>query len=449
MKKKLIPNIDKLVELSEAMLIVLLGYIELAIYKLNYNITFPNIDELLWYVRSKVFWDKMVDFDFSGLIQSAQPGITVYWFAGFLMEPIPKDSYVFSLIENIMNAFSEKNIDYNNFVNLNNANTYALYQNTSFLFNAPLFLLMTIFYIFFYFLLRKLGFNKKIAIMSLVFLTTNIYLTYWTTPADKMLVIFSMLSLLTFLVHADQKKTKKYLILSATFGAFAVLSKISAFFIIPFLFIANVYYALPINASKMKEILNDWIVWILVFVIVCIIFLPTIIVFPQEAYALVFKPRTVYETGYSAASYIERASVFADTFRIFASSSILRSLVYSLVFSAAILTISATSKKYRKVYDFTPKKHFKIIAAYVIFFILMVTVISKNHDIRQMSPAIAAMSVIAAVLLNNAVHAINKKLNCRNGHVMAMIVILAISVQFVSVLLGGISDFKSMISFYF
>jgi hypothetical protein len=384
-----------------------------------------------------VFWDKILELDFSGLIQSAQPGITVYWFTGFLVAFIPKDGVAFSLLINIFKAFREQNINYNNFVNLNNANTYAFYQDTSFLFNAPLFLLLTIFYILFYFLLRKIGFNRIISGLSLLLLTTNMYLAYWTTPADKMLVIFSVLSLLTFLVYMDQKPRKKYLALSAIFGALAVLSKISALFIIPFFFSAYVFYVWPLNIAKVKIILKDLSIWALIFFIVCVVFLPTIVVFPGEVYSLIFRPSTVYETNYGIAAYVNRTDAFSEVFGMISASSIVRSLVLSFVFSAIVLSVSVPYKKYRKILDFTPCKHTITITIFILAFILMVTLVSKNHDIRQMSPAFAMLSIVVAVGVYNAIGIIKKRLNIQNEYIYLLVISLIAGIQLASIFHGG------------
>ena len=88
--------IEKYIELIILLAIIFSGAVSLAVFKEANSATFLNLDEMLWYSRSSIFWNKMCEFDFSGLVQSLQPGVTVYWFTGFLMKFIDFDFKDFS-----------------------------------------------------------------------------------------------------------------------------------------------------------------------------------------------------------------------------------------------------------------------------------------------------------------------------------------------------------------
>ncbi|MFZ2970727.1 MAG: glycosyltransferase family 39 protein, partial [Minisyncoccia bacterium] len=254
-----LPNYKKWAEFITVLFVVLSGFCMTAFYKLNNFFTFPNLDELLWQTRSRIFWDKILQFDFSGLIQSAQPGITVYWFTGFMMKFIDFD---FNYVNVLIAEKVSEGLTFNDVMNVNDQDVFRIYERVSFLFNLPLFLLTAVFFISFYYLLRKIGFNRVVSLFSLYFLVTNIFLTYWTTPSDKMLDIFMTLSLLTFLVYMNRRPKKKYLILSAVFGAWAALSKLTGLFVIPFYFFAYIFYVWPLNRTKLKVIFKDAFLWV-------------------------------------------------------------------------------------------------------------------------------------------------------------------------------------------
>lgn len=415
-------NYQKLEEFVAVMVIIFSGFVVTAIVKLNNFFTFPSLDEMLWHHRSSVFWDKILNFDFSGLIQSAQPGITVYWFTGFMMKFIDFD------FNDVMRRIAEKEaegFDFNHAINNNEQAVYLAYETISFAFNVPLMLLIVGFFISFYYLMRKLGFNRVISSFALLFLTTNSFLSYWNTPSDKMLNIFITLSFLTILVFLNKLGGRKYLYLSAVFGAWAVLSKLSAFFILPFYLLIFVFYAWPINKKKIKLIAKDYSSWILIFIVISIIFLPTIITNPHEVYNLIFRSEYVIEENYGVGNYTNR--VFFDYLKSF-SFVIIGYMAQASSLSLLAYFIINFKKEYRRVFDALPKKIINIIGLYIILFFIMVTLISKNHDIRFMSPAFVVLNIISAVGLYGVFELIMQKIKLDNENKKVFYVLMFIVV---------------------
>ena len=415
-------NYQKLEEFVAVMVIIFSGFVVTAVVKLNNFFTFPSLDEMLWHYRSSVFWDKILNFDFSGLIQSAQPGITVYWFTGFMMKFIDFD------FNDVMRRIAEKEaegLDFNHAINNNEQAVYLAYETISFAFNVPLMLLTVGFFISFYYLMRKLGFNKVISSFALLFLTTNSFLSYWNTPSDKMLNIFITLSFLTILVFLNKLGGRKYLYLSAVFGAWAVLSKLSAFFILPFYLLIFVFYAWPINKKKIKLIAKDYSSWILIFIAMSIIFLPTIITNPHEIYNLIFGSEYVIEENYEIGNYMNR--VFFEYLKSF-SFVIIGYMAQASSLSLFAYFIINFKKEYRRVFDALPKKIINIIGLYIILFFIMVTLISKNHDIRFMSPAFVVLNIISAVGLYGVLELIMQKIKLDNENKKVFYVLIFIVV---------------------
>ncbi len=385
------------------MTIIFSGFVTVAIFKINNFWTFASLDEMLWHQRSGIFWDKILELDFSGLIQSAQPGITVYWFTGFMMKLINFD---FSDVSRRIAEADANGLDFNAVTNANDMAIYQAYENISFAFNVPLFLLLAAFFISFYYLLKKLGFNRVIASFSLLFMTTSIYLHYWVTPSDKMLNVFMTLSFLTILIHLTRKTDKKYLIASAVFGAWAVLSKLSALFILPFYFLIFIYYKWPLDKEKIKLIIKNYFLWIAIFVFISIIFLPSIITNPGEVYNLVFNSNYVFEQSYSAGSYASR--VVFDYARLF-SFAVVGYMTQISALSLIFYLFLKSKKKYKNVFSGFSQKHTRAIGAYIILFVIMVTLVSNNHDTRFMSPAFVMLNVFSAMGVFGAVEVMAKK----------------------------------------
>ncbi|MDD3190215.1 MAG: hypothetical protein PHI66_00780 [Candidatus Pacebacteria bacterium] len=433
----------KIEEFFSVIITIVAGFFTVAFFKLNNSFAFFNLDEMLWHSRSKIFWDKMLNYDFSGLIQSAQPGITVYWFAGFLVRFIDNfDPY------RIKAAIAEKEaigLDFN-FINENNQALYAANRTISFVFNVPLILDLFIFFILFYYLLRKVGFNKIISYFSLFFLSTNIYLAYWTTPSDKMLNIFMTLSFLCFLVFILEKGGRKYFYLSAVLGALAVLSKLSALFLFPFYLMISLIEAGKMNKEKIICIFKDYSLWLSVFVVVCVIFLPTIIFFPGEVYNLVFHPsNTIYETGYAPLSYLERLWEFFNLFvtLIITSNLATASSIFFLVF-----LFMYPKRRFSNFLEGVPDKTVRVMSAYFLLFCLMVTIISNNHDIRFMAPAFVIMSVFSAIGLYMLAKFVTNKLNISEKmFYLAAVAIITMANMFSLITSGSV--FEDAINKYF
>ena len=265
--------------------IILIGLFFLSYFKIKHQMTFSNLDELLWMYRSRFFIDRILSGDFSNLIQSSQPGIMAMWLIGPFMKII---NYDFVSISNFISELNNSGIPYN-IINDNDYQIYSNYKELSFLLNIPIFSVIFLFIFSLYYLLRKLGFNKWAVIFSLLLIVTTPYYIYFTTPTDKLVGIFSTLSILSLLVYAGNKGGKKFLFASAILCSWAALTKISALFLVPFgLFILVVYkyyYCKDEAVSRLygdiKNIIKDYFFWLITFLATSVIFLPTIVTDPS------------------------------------------------------------------------------------------------------------------------------------------------------------------------
>lgn len=420
-------NYRKLEEFVILQIVILSGLATSAVFKLNNFKTFPNLDELLWHPRSRIFWDKMLAWDFSGLVQSAQPGITVYWFTGFLMKYINFD---FAFLGRMINDYAVRGLDWNAIVNANDPAIYELYKTVSFAFNFPMIFLTVIFYILFYYLLKKLDFNKIVALFSVLLVADNIFFVYWNTPSDKMVDIFLVLSFLTFLVYVTGKGGNKYFYLSSVLGAWAVLSKLSALSIIPFYFFVSVIYSVPLSKNKLLSIMKSYLRWAAIFIVVCIIFLPSIVIHPAEVYGL-FYNSSVFESNYTATGYVARLK---DYSWIFFNVTMLYPPAW---FSLAIYIVLSIKKKYKDKFMRLPLQNIRIMAAFILYFAIIVMVASQNHDTRFMSPVFILISVISASGLYVAVEILRENIKLSEKVYISVFLVLVMS-NFFSIFSSGL-----------
>ena len=182
---------EKIKDILLIFTIILIGVLFLSFFKIKHSMTFINLDELLWMFRSRFFMDGILNLDFSNLIQSSHPGIMVMWAVGPFMEIL---NYDFNSIAGFIKDLNASGVGYN-VINERNQELFDNYREISFLFNIPILTTIFLFIFSLYYLLRKLAFNKWAVIFSVLLVVTTPYYIYFTTPTDKFVGIFSILSL--------------------------------------------------------------------------------------------------------------------------------------------------------------------------------------------------------------------------------------------------------------
>ncbi|MDF1498210.1 MAG: hypothetical protein P1P85_02555 [Patescibacteria group bacterium] len=377
--------------------ITFIGVVFLLFFNLKHSMTFVNLDELLWMYRSRFFIDGILNFEFSNLIQSSQPGIMVMWAVGPFMKIV---NYDFHLIVSFIDNLNDSGVGYN-IINARDEVLYNNYKSLSFLLNIPIFSIIFFFICFLYYLLKKLQFNKWAIIFFMLLIVTTPYYIYFTTPTDKLVGIFSVLSLLSLLVYASGKGNRKFFIFSAVLGSWAVLTKMSALFLIPFVLFILIFYKLDFVAyfrknisllclcGDMKSIIKNYLIWIVIFFINSIIFLPTIISNPQFVMSLIVKEgsmRTVVDN--------HNILIGLDIILTYLSDSFLLSfnLFVIIIFFAFLVLIIWRIKNKIKV-----NKEVLVLVVYFFSFFVYVVLFSKIYSFRYLVPILIVFQIIAGV----------------------------------------------------
>ena len=371
--------------------IIFTGIIFLSAFKVKHSIGFMNLDEFLWMYRSRFFMDRILSWDFSGLIQSAQPGIMVMWFAGPFMKII---DYDFSNIQRMIEELG-KSGGYN-VINDTGLNYYAGYEYISFLFNIPIVFLMVAFITVSYLFIRKMGICRRAALLSMILVATSPYYIFFTTPTDKLVGIFAVTSLLSLLIHAQKKGKVKFLIISGFFGSWAALTKMSALFLVPFSVLVIFYMKLGAKGlSEKKELfgrirrsLGEFAIWLSVFFVTSIVFLPTIITDPGQVKKLFLgetSSRLVAESG--SLSFLGPISRYlGDSFWLSFNIFVI------IVFLSFLFLIIKGNRN-----NMNLSKEIKVLYYFVFLFFLSVGLFGKEYSFRYLVPALMIFQIISGL----------------------------------------------------
>ena len=417
---------EKIKDILLVFIIILIGLLFLSYFKIKHQMTFTNLDELLWMYRSRFFIDGILNADFSNLIQSSQPGIMVMWLIGPFMKII---NYDFISISNFISELNNLGIPYN-IINGNNYQIYSDYKELSFLLNIPIFSAIFLFIFSLYYLLKKLSFNKWAIIFSLLLITTTPYYIYFTTPTDKLVGIFSTLSILGLLVYADNKGGRKFLLASAILCSWAVLTKISALFLAPFSLLVLVVYkycrrrneALPRLYNGIKNIIKDYFLWLITFLTTSIIFLPTIITNPYSILKFFTKESSERVIAASPASY-DLFLNFKIAFAYLSDSFLLSFNLFVIVIFIAFICLIIQKVKSKTEAD----KRVVILIIYCLSFFAFVTLFSKTYSFRYLVPLLIVFQIVAGIGIyefSSIIAEKNKTINKNITYLFAAVFIL-------------------------
>lgn len=375
--------------------IIMCGFFFMLFFKMRNSFSFLNLDEFLWMYRSRIFMDRIMEMDLGHLIQSAQPGIMVMWLAGPFMKLVDFD---FSKIADLIKTLNDTG-GYN-VINDPTRNYYSGYELLSFLFNVPMVLSMLGFVVLMNYFLRRVGFEKRSAFLSILLIVTTPYYVFFTTPADKLVGIFSVLSLLSLLVYAKESGRRKYLIFSALAASWAALTKLSALFMAPFTFFVLFAYGMDrkkisdLKALKRRayNVSRDFLLWLSVFMVSNVIFLPTIIVNPAAVHKLFFGEKSFggFLQNNEDLSFFETiAKYFNDPFLL--SFNLFVMVVFAAFFSLIVRGFG---------YKIDIRKDILFMCFFMITFFFFTAAFSKAYSFRYLVPALILLQVIAGAGFN-------------------------------------------------
>ncbi|MBW6440683.1 glycosyltransferase family 39 protein [Patescibacteria group bacterium] len=412
-------------------IILFVGIFFVVYFKTKHAMNFLNLDELLWMYRSRFFMDDILSLQFSNLIQSSQPGVMVMWAVGPFMRII---NYDFNIIVNLISELNVSGVGYN-IINSSTENQqiYHNYRGLSFLFNIPIVAIMTSFILALYYLLRRLLFNKWQITFSLLLIVTTPYYVYFTTPTDKFVGMFSTISILCLIIYLGKKGGKLFLVMSAVLGSWAVLSKMSSLFLLPFVFFAIIYYSNTFNLlfhrvnqisgvkrfiNELRHILCIYLAWILVFILTSIIFLPTIITNPRSVWSLLSREssqRAIVENHNSFIGTKVLFSYLTDDFLL--SFNVFVILIFIVYFCLILRKIKD------KIYK---EKETVVLYLYFLSFFIFIILFSKTYSFRYLVPVLIIFQIVAGLGIYEIVNLFIKKNNIKDKRLIYYWAILSV-----------------------
>lgn len=193
-------------------------------------------DERLWLTRSPIFFEALLDQNWTQTYQAPHPGVTTMWVSGFSMH----------LFRTMQMGFGD-----------------VLMSG-----RLPIALITSGAILIVYLIIARI-FNKKIAFLSAVLMALDPFFIANSRfiHLDAMLTIFMLLSVLTFFAYLNEPHKKYLLMVTGFFAGLALLTKLPALFLIlfiPFIMLVwclwkqytssgNLY---PVNSSVLRKMMS-------------------------------------------------------------------------------------------------------------------------------------------------------------------------------------------------
>jgi len=205
-------------KISFPLILFLLAFLPRAIYSVARS--------TLWHPRAHQFIQAVLKRNWGATLLAPHPGVTTMWLAGIANE----------LGSAFIPDFDQQLLHQQMAVEL-----------------LPLALVISLAIVLAYFLLSRV-FNRQVASVASLLLALDPFHIHIskTLHVDALMSVFVMISALWVLVYIGQGKQNRwpYLVLSGVFAGLALLSKISALFLVP-------YLLLCLGAWKLSEVLNS------------------------------------------------------------------------------------------------------------------------------------------------------------------------------------------------
>lgn len=333
-----------------------------------------NTDVWKWKARAYDFGSGISSGQLGKTLQMYHPGVTLMWIGGVGVK-----------INNIYSTVINKSLSADNDISV----IFQLDFIQKFLIVSVIgFVLATVFYV-----LRNI-FDLKFAFLAIFLLSFEpFYLALTRVFHLEGLVSTFMLASVVWLYYyfLDTNNTKR-LVVSAVFGGFAVLTKTSAIFLIPFCGLTSIIYTFR-NGKQVKEIIRafskTFFTWLFVVIATFFVFWPALWVEPVEVF------KTLYQG-------IAQVGVEGDHIQYYFGKLVgnpgptfyfvvlaFKSSVYLLLgFVGALIFRRKLAKEYRQFLDF--------LLIFIFFYFIQLIIPSKKLD-RYLLPALVIMSLVSSV----------------------------------------------------
>jgi len=265
---------------EQKIIILMLGLLMVNFFGFGlYHLTkFETVDEHFWkYKRIGKYWEGvklgLKDGHWKKTHINDKPGVTVAILSGvgLIFEPNPE----------LHRNRDPKDTDNENYTIYRQEQTERL----NFLFRFPILLFSTLILPLFYWLIKQFA-NKKIALLSTIFISTSPILIGMSQIINPDALLWSFAGLAVFSFFALLKRQKReFLLLACLFSGLALLSKYTANILFPFFLMvifSKAYFDETISNSKttfnlyLKKQFNNFLIVFISSSLIFIFFLPAI-----------------------------------------------------------------------------------------------------------------------------------------------------------------------------
>jgi 4-amino-4-deoxy-L-arabinose transferase-like glycosyltransferase len=326
--------------------------------------TFLTADEKNWIGRSFEFVRAFHDLRFNDMLQTTHPGVTTLWVSGLAV-------VVKSMISHVQ--FADMNLIY--FV-----------KTTQFSIALLNSLAIPFIFIFLLLLLK----NRFLSVLATLFIAFDPFIVGYSrvVHVDVLMGSFLTLAVLASMLYAKYL-TRPWLIASAVLSVLAILTKVPAIFILPFIVVALAVY----NPKKLfiwdfwKDRIRDASIWVLLGVVITLLIWPALLWVPNPAGNILVLNRDITEAAATPHDSNEDYNLDATHYPY---ALLDRSNPITLI-GACIGVIGIIVLISRKK---TPKE-LLLVCIYMAGFLVMMTLGAKKGD-RYIIPSFFALDILAA-----------------------------------------------------
>lgn len=362
------------IDLAVATGIMLLG----AVPRLLNLGLFMTADEKNWIGRSYEFIRAFLDFRFNDMLQTTHPGVTALWTIG---------SAVFA--KAWLSGIPFINENFFHFIKAAQFSVAALVTVT-----LPLI----------YFLLLRLFRQRLVAGIATVLIALDPFLIGYSRVAhvDALLAHFLFIAALCSMLYVREDYRRGWLLASGITTALALLTKVPAIFVLPFLGLLVLTNQPPTALRAMAVArARDLTIWLLVVVVLFVMLWPAMLWVPDpKGNALVLKR----DISWAATTPHDAVEDYSLNVWHYPAALLSRSTPVTLVgtvAAAALLCGMAVSAQLRSTRSFLPRGEVRVwwwTVAYIFFFVVMMTLGAKKGD-RYILPVWPTLDLLTAGFL--------------------------------------------------
>jgi hypothetical protein len=251
---------------------------------------YPVSRPLQWYFRSAEFFQAILCGDWAGTLFSEHPGVTVMWLSGTAL-------WGWYGLQSLVGPAPPSPLETEGYAFVDRVAVGVL----------PLALVVALGIVWGWHLLRRL-FDERVAwVAALLWALDPFYLANTKVlHLDATLSTLMVLSALWMLIYLHERRPRQ-LVVSAVLGGLAVLTKVSALFLIPFLglcLLVDHFSSLqfPISGSQsvvsgLRSRVRSFLLWLLIAAVTCLALWPSLWVQLVASLDLVIRQGILLHTG--------------------------------------------------------------------------------------------------------------------------------------------------------